>query len=107
MTDVADPAPLIPVCIPATNCTPLDDVTCTDGLKCTIVRDDGTTSCVKPGTGKRGAKCPCAEGYFCSSFDGKCLQLCHVGTDGECEPGGTCAGGIAGYPDGIGICEGY
>src|SRR5439155_9744950 len=97
---------LIPVCIPETHCQLLDDSTCPTGLTCTVVRDDGTTSCVQPGSHKRGEPCPCAPGYVCSTFDNECTKLCHVGGN-DCDPGGTCTGGIYGYPSDIGLCEGY
>ena len=72
---------------------------------CTIVRNDGTTSCVTPGTGKRGAKCPCAGGYVCAPATNSCVKLCRIGNDAaDCEGGGACQGGVMVYPEGFGVC---
>ena len=104
---MAEAAVKIPVCLPAKKCKPLDDSTCTDGQTCTIVRDDGTTSCVDPGDGSRGDFCPCAAGQVCSKITNTCLKLCHIGNDAADCGAGSCQGGVMGYPDGIGICVGY
>ncbi len=106
-TPMAEAAVKIPVCVPAKMCKPLDDSTCTDGQTCTIVRDDGTTSCVDPGDGSRGDSCPCAAGQVCSKITNTCLKLCHIGNDAADCGAGSCQGGVMGYPDGIGICVGY
>jgi hypothetical protein len=103
------PANQIPVCIPAMKCVLLDDSTCPAGLTCTIVRGDGTTSCVPPapaGTGTYGEPCPCAVGFTCSWADGTCLQLCHTGST-DCGENGYCQGGLKPYPMGIGYCVWY
>jgi hypothetical protein len=99
----------IPVCIPASNCELLNDATCKNGQTCTIVRDDGTTSCVDPGTGASDEACPCAAGFYCSSSSGVCLELCHTeGDDAECGADGKCQGGVKGpYPVGFGVCVTY
>ena len=104
---MAEAAVKIPVCLPAYKCKPLDDTTCTNGQTCTIVRDDGTTSCVDPGDGSRGDACPCAAGQVCSKITNTCLKLCHIGNDTADCGAGSCQGGVMGYPDGIGICVGY
>ncbi len=96
----------IPVCVPVKKCMPLDDSTCDPGQTCTIVRDDGTTSCVDLGAGLRGESCPCASGFVCSQINNTCLKLCNLGNDADCM-GGTCQGGVMGYPEGIGVCVGY
>jgi hypothetical protein len=103
------PAIQIPVCIPAMKCVLLDDSTCPPGLTCTIVREDGTTSCVPPATagmGTYGQPCPCAAGFTCSWANGTCLQLCHTGST-ECGENGYCQGGLQPYPMGIGYCVWY
>jgi hypothetical protein len=97
----------VPVCVPATNCELLNDATCPTGLTCAIVRQDGTTSCIVPGTGVAHDPCPCAPGYTCSPTDHTCLQLCHTSIAGECGPNGSCQGGAVQYPPGIGICVPY
>jgi hypothetical protein len=101
----------VPVCTPADDCQLLDDASCCTGgdcdLTCTIVRNDGTTSCVEPGPGKLGDACPCAAGYICTKLTNECKKLCHLGQDAvDCEGGGTCLGGLMGYPAGIGVCGG-
>ena len=104
---MAEAAVKIPVCLAVKHCKPLDDSTCTDGQTCTIVRDDGTTSCVDPGDGSRGDFCPCTAGHVCSKITNTCLELCHIGNDAADCGAGSCQGGVMGYPDGIGICVGY
>jgi hypothetical protein len=93
----------IPVCVPATPCTPLDDTTCPEERTCTLVRTDGTTSCIEPGGGKEGDACPCAAGHVCSLSTNTCRALCHAGGN-DCPSGMLCQGGSAGFPDGIGVC---
>jgi hypothetical protein len=106
-TQMAEAPLKIPVCTPVKKCKLLDDSTCDPGQACTIVRSAGTTSCVEPGAGKRDEPCPCASGHVCSKITNACLKLCHIGNDAtDCE-GGTCQGGVAGYPEGIGICVAF
>jgi len=97
----------VPVCVPAMGCKLLEAEPCASmGLICGIVRADGTTSCVPPGTGKLDEPCPCAFGYVCAKSSNKCLKLCHVNNaSSEC-PGGTCQGGTGGLPAGFGVCVG-
>ncbi len=106
-TPMAEGNVKIPVCLPAYSCKVLDEQTCPAGQTCTIVRDDGTTSCVELGDGQRGDACPCAQGYVCSKFTNTCLKLCHIGNDAVDCGVGSCQGGVMAYPDGIGICAGY
>ena len=106
-TAMAESAIEIPVCLPAYKCKVLDEATCPTGQTCTIVRDDGTTSCVEVGEGVRGDACPCAPGHVCSKFTNTCLKLCHIGNDAEDCGAGSCQGGVMAYPEGIGICAGY
>jgi hypothetical protein len=100
----------IPVCVAASMCQLLEDAKdCPKGMTCSIVRADGTTTCVVPGTAVEGDACtgsagPCAAGYYCSPATGTCLELCHTEGGTECGPGGTCQGGTAPFPDGIGFC---
>ena len=78
-----------------------------NGQTCTIVRDDGTTSCLDPGQGTTDEICPCAAGYYCSPTSNTCLKLCHtINPDPqECGPNGGCQGGVDGpYPEGFGTC---
>lgn len=96
--------PQIPVCAVATNCTLLDDGSCTDGKTCTIVRVDGTTSCVSPGTGLAGEACPCAEDHVCNTKKNECYKLCKLGRPGDCPPSDFCQAGGTIYPQDFGIC---
>jgi hypothetical protein len=98
----------VPVCVQADNCSLLDDISrpCPNNLMCTIVRNDGTTACVEPGTGKDGDHCACAPGYVCSQLADKCFKLCHTGSNADCPDGEQCVGGMGGYPLNIGNCVG-
>lgn len=96
----------VPVCVPATTCTLLDDTACGEDEICAIVRVDGTTSCVEPGTGKLDDPCPCAEGFVCATADNRCLQLCRTGRSGDCPDDYSCQGGSTMYPQGYGVCVG-
>lgn len=104
MQEDADAA--IPVCIPADNCELLSD-TCGPELTCTIVRADGTTSCVEPGQGEVREPCPCAAGFVCSLLTNECKKLCHLGqAANDCGPNTECQGGSMGFPAGFGVCVG-
>lgn len=104
-----DPSVKIPTCAPASACQLLDDTSCCAGgtceLTCSVVRDDGTTSCVPPGTGMLADPCPCAAGYICSKLTNECKKLCKIGQEAtDCEGGGKCQGATASLPADIGIC---
>lgn len=117
LQDNPDAPFLLPVCVPADDCEllPGPDGTnrCADGLMCAIVRSDGTTACVEPGTAGDGAACesvgagysPCAEGFVCSKATNTCLKLCRIGAPETCD-GGVCQGGTGGIPDEYGVCVG-
>lgn len=101
----------VPFCVPASPCKLLDDSTCNvNGETCTIVRNNGTTSCVTPGTGQHQDKCSavsgpnsCAPGYTCSFANGTCHKLCQTAAP-DC-PGNTkCLGGSYSFPKGFGVC---
>lgn len=109
INDASPSSAAMPVCIPASNCELLNDAdTCDAGLTCTIVRQDGTTSCVVPGAGQLNEPCPCAAGFICSKLLGTCLKLCRIGQEqSDCGPNASCqAGSNAYYPAGIGTCVG-
>ncbi len=100
--NVSEP-PLIPVCIPADECTPLaENDLCEDGLTCTIVRQDGTTACVEPGDGQAGEACPCAEDHYCQVSTGTCIKLCKLGEPDACGPGYLCQN--SSNNDDVGFC---
>lgn len=94
----------IPVCVDATNCTLLDASSCPDGQTCTIVRVDGTTSCIVPGTGMAGDPCKCAADHVCNTKKNECLKLCKLGDPDDCPPTHICQAGGAIYPQDFGIC---
>ena len=97
-------APLgVPACARADGCTLLEPAACPSGLACGVVRADGTTSCVTPGAGRAGERCPCADGFVCARSTGTCLALCRTGDPAAC-PGGTCQGAATGLPPGFGAC---
>jgi hypothetical protein len=98
------PPAAVPMCIAATNCTLLTDGACPVDQTCTIVREDGTTSCVVPGTGESCEPCDCAAGYVCSKATNQCRKLCRIDKD-DC-PGGYCQAGSMNYPQGFGVCVG-
>jgi hypothetical protein len=102
MTEASDV--LIPVCVPASNCKLLEP--CDDpALACTVVRADGTTSCVEPGDGHEGDVCPCADGYMCAKLTNECKKLCHEGgASDDCPEGTVCQGGSMEFPEGFGVC---
>ncbi len=106
MTEAADPSTEIPVCVDADDCTLLADNQCAEGTVCTVVRADGTTSCIPPGEGIQGDKCPCAEGYACTKLKNECHKICHTDPSSltqECDPGFSCQGNVP-LPDGFGLC---
>ena len=102
----------IPVCLPATNCKLLEE--CDDpDLACTVVRADGTTSCVKPssnGTAGQACSCEdngycsCAKGHMCANLVNECKKLCHEGASEDCPEGTVCQGGSMEFPEGFGVC---
>jgi hypothetical protein len=117
--DADSAAPLrVPVCVPAERCR-LDDpypcpegvvCNCPAGTACTVVRNDGTTGCVEPGSGTLGQACarerPCAAGLFCSALTSKCVKLCST-IPSPTPPcgGGYCQSG-SGLPKDWGVCVG-
>lgn len=108
---------LLPVCIPAEPCKllpgPDGNNGCDVGLMCAIVRSNGTTACVEPGTATEGEPCedvdpgqsPCAEGFVCSKSTNTCLALCSITAEDPCN-GGVCQGGTSGMPMDYGVCVG-
>ncbi len=107
------PALLVPVCVSADNCdlgepspcTATRTCTCAADTACSVVRADGTTSCVVPGKGLASDACPCAAGYLCSQRSGTCLKLCRT-TDLNAGCGlGRCQS-AADLPANYGVCVG-
>lgn len=78
--------PHVPVCVPADGCSLEDQFPCPAGTECRckgdtacmVVRDDGTTTCMKPGAGQQGEACPCAWNHVCSSVTQQCIKICRT-----------------------------
>jgi hypothetical protein len=105
----------IPVCMPiqpAAGCDLLGETSeCPDMQTCSVVRENGATSCVAVGAQKAGEACDsahCAAGLVCLGTPGSrsCYQLCHTAMPAECSTSQTCKGGLPLFPDlSIGICQ--
>jgi hypothetical protein len=103
----------VPVCVKAVACLPLEPYPCPEGTTCqcpadtacTVVRADGTTDCVPPGTGVEGENCPCAAGYVCSQGTNTCLKICKLRLDEPQCSDGLCQSSKS-LPDGYGLCVG-
>jgi hypothetical protein len=112
----------VPVCVVADQCDLTQPYPCPSDLRnkgqctcpdeataCIAVRGDGTTSCVKPGTGKISDDCsedsPCAWGHVCSQATGKCLKLCSTISSEDVCSGGICQAS-AYLPQDLGVCVG-
>jgi hypothetical protein len=93
---------MVPVCVLGGDCV-LSDPKCPEGTACTVVRADGTTACVPPGTGEAGDPCPCAEGFVCSEASQTCLKLCQTTLNGAACSQGHCQSSPA-LPEGFGVC---
>jgi hypothetical protein len=121
LRDDADSAePLrVPVCVTAEKCSLFEQYPCPPGpnvpcicpagTACTVVRNDGTTGCVEPGTGVQGEACsaraPCAAGHLCSRVTSKCVKLCSTtATESDCGNGRCQA--ASGLPANWGVCVG-
>jgi hypothetical protein len=104
VVNVTDPQP-IPVCDLADYCTVFEP--CADSaLVCSVVRQDGTTSCIPAGNGARGDDCPCKEGFMCNTALSQCQQLCSLVDNSMCPEGSFCQGSTN-FPTNTGICESY
>jgi hypothetical protein len=111
-TSGAEP-PRVPVCVPADACSLEDQFPCPSGNECRckgntacmVVRDDGTTACVKPGAGQQGDACPCAWNHVCSSVTQQCIKICR--TDPTKDDCGTqkCQASSE-LPPNFGVCVG-
>ncbi len=88
----------VSVCMPGVDCRfddypcPTDKTcSCPSGKACGVVRSDGTTACVVPGSGTEGQPCPCAAQHVCSEAIGSCFKVCSLTsrelacTDGFCQ----------------------
>jgi hypothetical protein len=112
----------VPVCMPAITCRFDDPYPCTaeqtcscpTGRVCGVVRADGTTACVVPGTGLEGdpcpcsanAPCPCAAGHVCSAVLGMCVKTCSLSNAADSAEQcslGVCQSSVS-LPADVGIC---
>lgn len=104
----ADPAVRVPVWIRLDDCTLLgDELQCPSGTTCSVVTDDGRTTCVRAGTARDHERCdqePCDRGYVClGRVERRCRKLCVVDKASECPSGGYCQPAPT-MPEGYGIC---
>lgn len=111
--DVRGQAPMVPVCVPAVECSLTEDYPCTgdgctcpDGTACMVVSDAGKTSCVVPGDGGAGDACPCKWGHVCSKATNECVKLCQTAAPGDDCGSGRCQATPV-LPMGWGVCVGY
>lgn len=104
----------IPVCMPIHppgGCTLLDTDACTGTETCSVVRENGQTSCVPVGSAAVHDPCDethCAAGLVCLGAVGQreCYQLCHTASQTDCTAPQTCKGGLPFFPDpATGICQ--
>ena len=107
----ASPETNVPVCMPVQPCTLLAELSC-PGETCSVVRDDGTTSCVATGNAGAGESCEtdhCSSGLVCLGTPGtrSCYALCHTdGSAPKCGGQKKCQGGLPLFPDpNVGICQ--
>jgi hypothetical protein len=106
-------APRVPVCVPADGCSLEDRYPCPSGTDCRcqgttacmIVRDDGTTTCLEPGSGKQGEACPCAWNHLCSKVTNQCVQICRTNADVD-ECGEQKCQAASELPENFGVCVG-
>ena len=103
----------VPVCVPADACSLDEQFPCPVGSECRckgdtaciIVRDDGTTTCLKPGAGLQGDVCPCAWNHVCSSVTHQCIKICHTDpTKNDC--GAQKCQASSELPQNFGVCVG-
>ncbi len=106
----------VPVCVAAEQCDLSEPYPCPEGrvcqcpgnLACLVVRNDGVTACVMPGSGQPGEACPCQHGSVCSEATSTCLALC---TFDDADSGLGCKSGkcqpAAQLPAGFGVCIDY
>lgn len=101
---------LVPACVPVKACTLLDPKGCGDPKEtCSIVKDDGTTSCVAAGSAGQGDSCDeahCAANLVCLGQPGvrQCFQLCKM-QESTCPTGLTCKANALSHDPSVGICQ--
>jgi hypothetical protein len=112
--EVAGRAPMVPVCVPAVECSLAEDYPCVgnacacpDDTACMVVSAEGKTSCVTPGDGAQGEACPCQWGHICSATSNRCEKLCQTAAPGDACGSARCQASGTVLPVGWGICVGY
>lgn len=107
--------PLVPVCARADGCSLGEQKDCTGprclcgpDMTCTLVRENGTTSCMplaeRPG--QAGDECPCDRGYLCSTATkpAMCVKTCDLDEKDSVTCGQGVCQSAAALPPGWGIC---
>jgi hypothetical protein len=106
-----DPNTLVPVCVSEFPCTLLDLDACPSGQQCSVVKEDGTTSCVAVGPQGDGQPCDvdhCAHGYVCLGTPGsrQCAPLCYTASPTDCTNGRKCVGTLPLFTNSlVGACQ--
>jgi hypothetical protein len=110
--DAPIPDTRVPVCMPVSRCTLLNDDYCAANETCAVVKaSDGTTSCVPIGPQLVGQECEtdhCAADLVCLGPLGSrtCYQLCETSAPSVCQPGQSCVGSAPEFQDpSVGICQ--
>ncbi len=110
--DAPIPDTRVPVCMPVSRCTLLNDDVCQANETCAVVKaSDGTTSCVPVGPQLVGDECEtdhCAADLVCLGPLGSrtCYQLCETSAPSVCQPGQSCVGSAPEFQDpSVGICQ--
>jgi hypothetical protein len=106
------PTTKVPVCVTESPCTLslLGADACPSNQQCSVVREDGTTSCVAVGPQGDGESCEldhCAAGFVCLGAPGsrQCTPLCNPLVP-HCSSGRSCVGGLPLFPNPlIGACQ--
>jgi hypothetical protein len=110
--DAPIPDTRVPVCMPVSPCTLLNDDDCPVNETCAVVKpSDGTTSCVPVGPQLVGQECEtdhCAADLVCLGPLGtrKCYQLCETSGASVCPAGKTCGASAPEFQNpAVGICQ--
>jgi hypothetical protein len=107
---LVDGSHTVPVCLPTVPCRLLSN-DCGSKRTCTVVTNDGTTSCVDVGGAKAGESCEeqrCEGGLACLGQPGgrRCFRLCRVDDGSSCSRQQRCKGSVQLFNDpNIGVCE--
>jgi hypothetical protein len=110
-----DPTVVVPVCMSEVPCLLFQDEFCPASQQCSVVREDGSTSCVNVGAAQDGDSCDaahCARGLVCLGAQGakQCAPLCYTALPNACtntaKPGRKCIATLPLFHDkSIGVCQ--